>query len=120
MNARENQPTIREFYRILDFDEPTPGDFTSNAAKGKALRNRTEARQRLSEGISLHSTVERARWRARQFNDPPVTRIALLRIAVLGPIVIQKTLNDPGHYTAWGTPEELLACVESVLQVDPA
>jgi len=104
-------------YRCVDTNPPTALDFTADVALGKQLRPPlTVERQRLFEGPSAYNALGRAIWRARKLS-PPAPYIAVLQIPAEGPIVAEKTLKDPAHYTVWGAPDQIANCVVSVLEV---
>jgi len=69
----------------------------------------------MAEGISVNATRAQARHRTR---DPfPGLYIAELSIPEGSSITFAKT-GPRGHQTLWGDPDELLACVVSIVHVD--
>jgi hypothetical protein len=107
---------VRAFYRIVRKNPPTADDFTSNAAKGRPLRDPSPETRRLWDGLSVNATEAQARRRARQY---PVlgAYIAVLEIPVASSVRVERTTGVPGHHTMWGEPEELLRFVVRVVAV---
>lgn len=115
----ERDQILRRFYRCIEKLPLTLGEFESDAAKGEDLPPpRTPERERIFEGISVYSDLERARWRAKKLT-PPCAWIAVLQIRPGGPITVEKTFKDPAHYTLWGDAQAITDCVESLVGVDP-
>lgn len=106
----------RVFFRIVESNPPTILDFTSNAAKGMTLRNPTAETLRWWAGISVYDNQGDARSLARQ--RPQLgTFIAELLIPEGSTIRYERTGQRRGHYTLWGEPGLLLACVIAVRPV---
>jgi hypothetical protein len=106
----------RIFFRIVKSYPPTRADFSSNQSRGRRLENPTSERLRLWSGISVYETAHGARQTARKY--PAIGRyIAELEIPDEGAFVFEKTLG-PGHYTLWGSPDEVERCVVSITAVE--
>ena len=109
---------VRVFYRIVQTDPPELSDFLSNAAKGKRPRRPTPGVLRLWDGISVYDTLRQARITARTF--PHLGRhIAILHVPDDGSVQFEQTLEPAkGHFTLWGAPNVLLACVAGMARLD--
>lgn len=95
------------FYRVVATDPPTRRDFQSHRDLGIPLRNPDD--QELWRGVSVQATEQQARKRARL---PSFGRyVAELLILDDRAIASRRTGRQPGHYTLWGDPNDLLACV---------
>jgi len=106
----------RVCYRIVTADPPTLADFTSNEARGVPPRRRDPETLRLWGGISVFETEQQARLQATLF--PRLGQhIAALRVPEGGAIRVERTTRTEGHYTLWGEPADLLACVLSVVVI---
>lgn len=105
----------RVLYRIVKTNPPTVADFTSNQALHRGPRRITAEVLRLWDGISTHDSPQQSRQMAGLF---PLlgSYIAELRIPAGAPVRCERTLTSEGHYTLWGEPLVLLACVVSVVQ----
>jgi hypothetical protein len=95
-------------YRLLSGEKARRRDFTSSHERGKPVvrwcRNWS-----LHVGLSMADTIDGAKARASRSGF----------IAILAPRTglgtsVAKTLG-PGHFTVWGDPDELVACVQMVL-----
>jgi hypothetical protein len=111
-SGKLDQPT-RRFSRISQTNLPTRSDFTSHAEKGKRPREKSAEAQRLWTGISVYDTLRRARKTAQLFPHLGLC-IAELQIPLHGPIVWERTTRSFGHYTLWGDPDTLVACVTAL------
>ncbi len=90
-----------------------PRDFTSSQALGKPLRGDTAQSHRLWLGLSVFDTANGARLMATRY--PSLGRfIAMLRIHPGVTIQFERTTGTPGHFTPWGDPADMLACVIEV------
>jgi len=108
------ESTTRSFYRLVQTNPPTLLDFTSNQALGRTPRRPDPEVLRLWSGISAYETMEQARAKAER--SPWLgAHIAELRVPADGPIRYERTTRSAGHYTLWGEPGDLLACVVSVV-----
>jgi len=111
----------RSFYRIVKHDPPNRRDFLSNrATRGEPRPDLPIHLRRLWDGLSVHDSLEQARRQARE--APWLgTRIAVLVVpegAEAG-LRWERTIpNNPGHYTLWGDPDDLLRQVERVVPID--
>ena len=104
------------FYRIVLTDPPTLTDFLSNSELGRFPKNPDPETLRLWQGISAYDTEERARATAKKYRR--LGRfIVELRIAEDGSIQYERTTSSHGHYTLWGDPALLLACVTRLVPV---
>ncbi len=106
----------RLFYRIVRSHPPTLVDFTSRAEQGHLLPNPTPERQRLWEGISVYATLAQPRRNARRFPQLGMY-IAALDVSEAEGLHFERTTHQPGHFTVWGEPARILACV---LFLEPA
>jgi len=72
--------------------------------------------QRLNNGISVNSTRNQARRKARQ--HPTLGNyVAELRIPAGAAVHYERTTASEGHHTLWGDPGLLLSLVVSVERV---
>jgi hypothetical protein len=108
----------RRLYRIVKTNPPKLADFVSNAAKERPIPDdaRPEAR-RLWDGLSAYATEAQARRHAK-ISPMLGSFLAELAITPDAPVRIERTLGT-GHYTIWGDPALLLACVTRVAAVRP-
>jgi hypothetical protein len=117
-DAAQNLPTDEQgrwiVYHIVDADPPTADDFLSNAAKGRSPRRPlAPEEQELWRGISAYESWALARRKAGR--SPWLgAYVAELRIPPGSGIQIRRTTSSRGHWTLWGDPNKLLACVVSV------
>jgi hypothetical protein len=113
-HANGSSAVPRSFYRIVRNDPPTQDDFTSNAAKGRPLRDTDPETRRLWDGISVQATEAQSRRRVRQY--PLLGRyIARIELPADAPVRAERTTRIPGHYTLWGDPAALLRYVVAVM-----
>jgi hypothetical protein len=97
-------------------DPPTEADFLSHAARGLPLRRDTAAMRRSWERVSVYDTLEQARAVARRF--PAIgTFITELRIDAGGPVVFERSGDDPHHFDLNGEPAEMLRMITRVVAV---
>lgn len=98
------------FYRIVLTDPPTVEDFLSYQVQGRTPATTDPEAFRLWSGISVYATEAQARRQALAypFLGPYLAR---LEIPDTGPIRFERTTRSRGHYTLWGEPGALLACV---------
>jgi hypothetical protein len=87
----------------------------SNAALGRHPRGHDSEVLRLWQGISLFDSIERARSQARRRPWHGNAFIAVLVIPS-GAFQLEAT-GSRGHYTLWGDPYAILACVRHVERV---
>lgn len=109
-----NDPETRTvaLYRIVRSNPPTLRDMTSNKALGREpLRPEPEV-LRLWDGISVFDSASGARRQARQGPWRGQGFIATLVIPPEG-FRLEKTRGN-GHFTLWGEPHDILACVRDV------
>lgn len=105
------------YYRIVRSRPPTLADFTSRAEQGYPLPNPTPDRQRLWQGISAYATLAQARRNARRF--PQLGNyIAAIDLSKGKHLMHERTTQQPGHFTIWGEPAQILACLVSVERAD--
>jgi hypothetical protein len=108
----------RLFYRIVKTNPPTIWDFLSHQERGVIFRRPLDAEAlRISTGVSVYEDEEQARSTAELFRRKHGRYIAAAEIDEEGPIHWERTTANPGHYTLWGKPEEMLARVRSVVSV---
>lgn len=106
------------YYRIVHSPTPTTGDFTSNAAAGLALRPPdTPARRRLWKGLSVYTSMRAAEASAARAGWRNGRYLAEIVVGESDPVLVEKTLRDPAHYTVWGSPETLLALTQRVIPI---
>lgn len=83
---------------------------------GRKLTNPTVERRRLWQGLSVYDTEARARKKA--IKVPLLgTHIARLEFPDEGIIRYERTMSSAGHYTLWGSPEDLRRAVINVVPV---
>jgi hypothetical protein len=101
-------------FHIVERDPLTRDDFLSNEAKGRVPRRPlTPEEQELWRGISAYESWALARRKAGR--SPWLgAYVAELRIPPESSIRLRRTTSSRGHWTLWGDPDELLACVVSV------
>jgi hypothetical protein len=106
----------RTFFKIVHSESPTLSDFLSNVARGRSFPSDPE-QVRLWDGISVYDSRAQARRRARK---APFLGgfIAELRVPEETSIRYERTTRSRGHYTLWGDPATLLACVIRVTEID--
>lgn len=108
-----NDAPFRDFYRLVKMDPPTLGDFTSNAAHGRAAPT-DPTLAAVWDGLSAQSTLPQARRKRRV--SPVLGRyIATLRVPTDGSVRYERTLGGEGHHTIWRYPADLLARVVSIV-----
>jgi hypothetical protein len=104
------------YYRVVQTDPPTLADFTSAAAQGRPARRTDPETQRLWTGISVYGSLRQARDKA--FDFPILGRyIVSLDVPDGAPIRPERTTSARGHYTLWGGPADLLACVMATVEI---
>lgn len=109
----------RTFYRIVLTDPPTLADFTSYLAQGKIPLAGDPETLELMSGISVWNTATQARNKALDY--PGLGQyIATLRIPEGGRITYRRTGSNRGHHTLWGEPQDLLACIVTVVPMTSA
>lgn len=107
------EEAARTFFRVVKTNPPTERDFWSHQALGIPLQ-REEDRE-IWTGVSVQATEQQARRTAR---IPRLgSYIAKLEVMQEGAITFRRTTRRPGHYTLWGNPNELLACVVCTISV---
>jgi hypothetical protein len=68
-------------------------------------------------GVSVLSNADAARDLARSL-APPRRYLAVLAVPAYGTIDYGRTGRKDYHCTLWGTPEELMACIVSGIDVE--
>src|SRR5207249_6630935 len=108
---------VRRFHQTVRSDPPEMRDFLSNLVQGRPLPSTDAAAVRLWIGLSVYSTEEQARRKAREY--PWLGRfLAVLAIPEQGPILYARTLPAScGHHTLWGEPAAIMRCVVRVVPV---
>lgn len=97
-------------YRVVRSIPPLAADFRSNQARGRLVPPRADSEtRRLWDGVSAWDSEALARWTAQAY---PATGafIAALDIPE-GSLIRFEPTRGRGHYTLWGEPTALLACV---------
>jgi hypothetical protein len=104
----------RLFFHMVATDPPTLDDFRSNLDRGRMPRAPLTAEQEeLWSGISAYESWAEARRKAGA--SPWLGEfIAEMHITENSPIRRRRTTASRGHWTLWGDPSELLACVVAV------
>ena len=98
------------FYRIVLTDPPGVEAFLSYQAQGRTPATTDPEALRLWSGIAVYATEAQARRQA--FAYPFLGHyLARLEIPDAGPIRFERTTRSRGHYTLWGEPAAVLACV---------
>jgi hypothetical protein len=104
----------RSFFRIVKNNPPIAEDFQSHKELGIPVRD--PANYELWSGVSVYGTLHQARKKAKQYPSKG-TYIAMLRIAEGMPLTFRRT-GGSNHFTVWGMKEDLLQCVEEVVNVE--
>lgn len=109
--------SIRVLYRIVSQNPPTREDVSSYQELGIPLRSATPEALRRSRGISLFNTLAQARklgigppWHGSGF-------IAELQIPDDAHVTIERTGRQRGHYTLWGSPDDILGYITHVVPI---
>lgn len=108
----EALPTV--VYRIVASATPARVDFLSDAASGRPARPLSPEKVRLREGFSVLRTEAQARRLIRGSRSQHGRHIAIVRVPPTA--VIERSLHRPGHFTAYGDPDEFL---RHVVRVEP-
>ena len=105
----------RTLYRIVRTNPPTLADFTSGARQGRPIPAQLPREpHRLWDGLSAYATLAQARRKQRR--SPNIGEyVAALDLVASGSVRVERTTREPGHHTAWGPPDALLACVVEVV-----
>lgn len=102
------------FFHVVVRNPPTLDDFTSNEAKGRRPRRPlSNDEAELWRGISAYESWALARRKAG-ISPWLGDFVAELRIPEGSAIVARRMTLSRGHWTLWGDPAELLACVVAV------
>lgn len=108
---------IRVLYRIVSHNPPTTDDMRSYHELGIPLRSTTPEAQRRARGISLYNTLAQARklgigppWHGSGY-------IAELQIPDDAQVTIERTGRQRGHYTLWGSPDDILEYITHVVPI---
>jgi hypothetical protein len=100
------------FYRIVGTNPPGEIDFSSNKAKGLPPRGPELVDPELHDDISVWDSREGAVRTVRRY--PKIGAfIAELVIPDDATVRFRQT-GDPGHYSIWAEPQDLLALVTGV------
>lgn len=103
-------------HRMAKSDPPEREDFLSREGQGLGPPDDREEARRLNSGVSMFATEQQARNKAQRY--PFLGRhIARLEIPDDAPILVERTTESRGDYTAWGDPDELRKYVVSVVPV---
>lgn len=106
------------FYRVLDDETPTIEDFMSDEALGEPPPvNADQATLRMWQGVSVYATETQARNKALRL--PIGNFIAELTIPPDAAVTALRTggKRARGHYTLWGSPEEIMRWITRVVPV---
>lgn len=104
--SEDRSPVV---WRTTRTDPPTEDDFLSHRARGLPRRGATIERW---EGVSTFDDPAIAASMARRYGHGAY--LARLTLSPDGPVRWEQT-GGPGHYTLWGLPSEILACVVEVV-----
>ncbi len=118
MERSPPQTLARTFYHLVKHDPPTREDFLSYLEQGIPVFDDDPEALRLASGVSACATLAQVRNRARLPSLRDHRYVAELSITAQAAISFERTGRQRGHYTLWGTPDDLLACVVSVVPVD--
>lgn len=105
----------RRFYRIVRTRPPTIRDFLAAAATGRPAPGEPHI-DRLWTGVSLWTSAEAARSRARRYQWLGQF-IAVLEIDVLPGLRVERTLGR-GHVSIWADAHVLLGFVVDIIEVE--
>jgi hypothetical protein len=113
-DTEEDANTRLVFFHMVATSPPTINDFRSNQERGRTPRKPlTSEQQELWSGISAYESWAQARRKAGA--SPWLGEyIAELHIPPGSEIRMRRTTSSRGHWTVWGEPALLLACVVSV------
>lgn len=104
----------RVFYRVVQTNPPSLGDFASYQAQGKVPHRPTPEVLRVWQGVSVFATEDQAKEQARLF--PTLgAYVAVVEVDDTGPIRWERTTARRGHHTLWGELADLLARVVSIV-----
>lgn len=111
MNNDPERRTVA-LYRIVRSNPPTLQDVMSNRTLGREPLRPDPEVLRLWDGISVFDSARGARRQARQ---APWRGNGFIATLVLQPEIfrLEKT-RGVGHFTLWGEPHDILACVRKV------
>lgn len=110
----------RSFFRIVKANPPGRRDILSNQGRrGEFPPHLPSHLRRLWDGISVHDSLDHAR---RQARETPWLGSYVAEIKVpdgaSARIRWERTiLNNAGHHTLWGDPDDLLGFVVAVVPV---
>src|SRR2546430_1272978 len=99
-------------FRLLKGRKPKRSDFESHKARGLWF---DPANERYADGVSVWATVDQAR--AVTQHRKPVRAEAIAELSIPTDVFRVERWGAPGHSTVWGSPDELLARVISVVPV---
>ena len=112
--TRNPSSASRVVFRLVLTNPASRDDFTSNAARGKAPARPDPEVLRLWDGLSVWATEAQARRQARGL---PFLGSYIAEMDIPTNVRCERTRRTPGHYTIWGNPAVLLACVVRVVPV---
>jgi hypothetical protein len=104
---------IPKFYRIVPYSEVTADDFLSHQAKGLPA-GRKAREEGWWVGVSAYDSLLVACRLAVDRNYRHGRFIAELLVEETSTITFKQTTSVAEHYTLWGTPADLLRCVQWV------
>jgi|SRR5580700_7968747 hypothetical protein len=106
------EPQAQTLYRIVSRDPPLEEDFWSQAEARRPAPSADPLLVERWQGVSMFDSLRVARLMARR--HPRLgSFIAELRTPD-GPGIRCQRTGRPGHYTVWGRPAAMLACVVAV------
>lgn len=107
------------YFRLVKTNPPTRHDFLSYEALGIPVPNPTPENLRKAKGVSVDLVRGQSAHKARKLARLQGMRyIAELVVPDESSITVEGQGSSSGHRTLYGDPDELLACVESVNEVD--
>ncbi|HEY8311023.1 MAG TPA: hypothetical protein VIG47_10730 [Gemmatimonadaceae bacterium] len=90
----------------------TRADFLSNMARGRSHPDDPE-QARLWNGLSMYETPAQARATGARF--PKVWRsLATIDVPDDERFRLERTTGAAGHWTVWGSPDDLFRCIVAV------
>jgi hypothetical protein len=111
---------VLRLYRIVRAEDVTAGRleraFIANHAKGKPPRGAEIESTLIHRGLSAYASPAQAAGKARQFANIG-DRLAVLDLRSGKGTNVAST-GERGHYTVWGAPSDLAACVTRIILVE--
>ena len=104
-------------FRVVKADPPSEDDFRSHYELGKPPRRHEREWAVMYMGLSMFREPDQAAWVARRWSAIG-DHVAHLRLEPDRGINLASTGKIPGHYSVWGSPDQLLACVVDTVSVE--